>query len=339
MSKSDKPTETSPRWAVNVIHTCISVQPGEKVLIITDEPLSYVREALLAEALKANPSELWSYVFPNAARPFAEFPPYLLNLATLVDVIILFLASLEPIKEHPAFVAGRAAILKGEARFGYGGFIDHSILEHELSADYEQIAALTEALADWLHGRSSIHITTSLGTDLRLSVAGREWMKDTGIISGRGVFGNLPAGEVCVAPVEENAEGILIIDKSLPGLVLSEPVRLVIEKGRVVHIEGGEGARHLKQVIADGESKPNGEGSRVIAELGIGTNPSARLQGNLMTDEKVAGTIHIGIGRNDFLGGKNLAPIHVDGVVSQPTVTVDGTLLIDGGRYLMEKLT
>jgi leucyl aminopeptidase (aminopeptidase T) len=253
-----------------------------------------------------------------------------------MDVVILLLASLEPTKEHPAFVAGRAAILKGEARFSAGVWIDHSILEHELSADYEQIAALTQALAEWLHGSSSVHITTPLGTDLRLSVAGREWLKDTGIPSGRGVYGNLPAGEVCVAPVEDSAEGILVIDKSLPGIVLSEPVRLVFERGRAVHIEGGAGAMHLKQIIADGESKPNGEGSRVIAELGIGTNPKARLLGNLMTDEKVAGTIHIAIGRNDFIGGENLAPIHVDGVVGQPTVIVDGTVLIDGGRYLVE---
>jgi leucyl aminopeptidase (aminopeptidase T) len=55
-----------------------------------------------------------------------------------------------------------------------------------------------------------------------------------------------------------------------------------------------------------------------------------------MTDEKVAGTIHIGIGRNDFLGGETLAPIHIDAVVSQPTVVVDGTVLIDGGQYLVE---
>jgi leucyl aminopeptidase (aminopeptidase T) len=209
-------------------------------------------------------------------------------------------------------------------------------LEHELGADYEQIAALTQALADLLHGSSSVHITTPLGTDLRLSVAGREWRTDTGVLTGRGVYGNLPAGEVYVAPVEDGAEGVLVIDKSLPGLVLSEPVRLVFEKGRVVQIEGGEGATHLKQIIADGESKPNGEWSRVIAELGIGTNPKARPLGNVMTDEKVVGTIHIAIGRNDHLGGESLAPIHVDGIVSQPTVIVDGTVLIDGGRYLVE---
>ena len=89
--------------------------------------------------------------------------------------------------------------------------------------------------------------------------------------------------------------------------------------------------------LEQAQRKPHGEGARVIAEFGIGTNPSARLQGNIITDEKVAGTIHVAIGRNDFLGGKNIAPTHIDGVVSQPTVWVDGKLLLDKGRQPLQR--
>jgi leucyl aminopeptidase (aminopeptidase T) len=56
-----------------------------------------------------------------------------------------------------------------------------------------------------------------------------------------------------------------------------------------------------------------------------------------MTDEKVLGTIHIALGRNDMWGGNNVAPIHLDGVVGQPTVHVDGELLIDNGNYLVHR--
>jgi leucyl aminopeptidase (aminopeptidase T) len=56
-----------------------------------------------------------------------------------------------------------------------------------------------------------------------------------------------------------------------------------------------------------------------------------------MTDEKVAGTIHVAIGRNMFMGGENPAPIHEDGVVGQPTMRVDGELLIDAGRYMLKE--
>ena len=81
----------------------------------------------------------------------------------------------------------------------------------------------------------------------------------------------------------------------------------------------------------------HGENCRIIAELGIGTNPKARLTGKLMTDEKVMGTIHIAIGDNasPSYGGVNQAPIHIDGVVGQPTLVVDGETLIEEGRYLV----
>jgi len=328
-------TDTSPIWATNIIHTCMGVQADEKVLIVVDEPLSFVRDALQAEAIKAQPAELWSYTIPDAARPLSEYPARMRDLMGQVDVAIRFLATVDPIRESSVHIPILGAVRESKVRYGFGSYIDQGILENELSADYQGIAALTLALADWLDGRESVHITTPLGTDLRLSVAGREWQSDTGVIRGQGVFGNLPAGEVYVAPIEDSAEGILVIDKSLPGFPLSEPVRLVFEKGRVTHIEGGTGAAHLQELIAEGERKPNGEWSRVIGELGIGTNPKARLQGNLMTDEKVAGTIHIAIGRNTLFGGENQAPIHVDGVVDQPTMRVDGELLIDRGQYLL----
>jgi leucyl aminopeptidase (aminopeptidase T) len=209
------------------------------------------------------------------------------------------------------------------------------MLEHELSADYQQVAHLSSALAHRLQGTSSIHITTALGTNLHLAVTGRRWHSDTGLFHEPG-WGNIPAGEVFVAPVEESGEGVLIIDKSLPGLALAEPVRIVFEHGCAVAIEGGAGAAYLEEAFKRIDGQPNSEWARIIGEFGIGTNPKARLVGNIMTDEKVLGTIHVALGRTDMWGGNNVAPIHLDGVVSHPTVRVDGELLIDNGRHLMQ---
>lgn len=47
-----------------------------------------------------------------------------------------------------------------------------------------------------------------------------------------------------------------------------------------------------------------------------------------MTDEKVAGTIHVAIGNNDMLGGLNPVPVHIDCVVSDPTLRVDDGRII-----------
>lgn len=332
MAQSSGTMAPRPKWAPTIIRTCLGVQPGEKVLVVVDEPLAYVRDALLAEALAARPMELWSYTFPDAARPFAAFPDRLLNLALDMDAVVLLLSAIDPVMELPAHLAARTAIGRGGARYAVGAYIDEDILTHELSADYEEIAANTLSLATRLQGAAAVHLTSPLGTDLRLSTAGREWRADTGILRDRGVYGNLPAGEVYVAPIEESAEGVLVIDRSLPGLLLKEPVRIVIERGRAVRIDGGEGATYLEGAIRDAETRPNGEWARTIAELGIGTNPMARLQGNIMTDEKASGTVHVAIGRNDMFGGRSPAPLHVDGVVGRPTLRVDGDLVIDDGR-------
>lgn len=215
---------------MNIVHICMGLQRRGKVLVVVDEPLGHVRDALLAKASRSDPAELWSYTFPDASRPFDEYPPALLSLATQVDAMILLLASMNTVKELPAWVAGREVIRKGKARAGLGAFIDQSILDQEMSADYEKIAAFTLSLAERLRGSSTAHITTGLGTDLHLSLAAREWRTDTGILRGRGVFGNLPAGEIYTAPLEDSADGVLVVDKSFPGLLLTEPVRLVLKK-------------------------------------------------------------------------------------------------------------
>ncbi len=329
-------------WARNIIQTCMNVSPGEKVLLITDQPLAEVRERLTAEILACDPAELWQFVITTATRPLAAFPPPLHELARTCDVILNLrsdegLSPTEQSVEVGARLEFLTSVQQGHARYAWGGNIDQHVLANELSADYNQIAALSHRLADRLRGRARVHITTALGTDLTLSIAGREPIPDTGLYHEPGQLGNLPAGEVFIAPVEDSAQGVLVVDKSFPGRLVETPVRITFEQGRAVSIEGGVEADDLRRIIAEGEAKEHGQWCRVIGELGIGTNPTARLTGNLMTDEKVMGTIHVALGNNTgFMGGgHNPAPIHVDGVVGQPTLVVDGETLIERGEYLV----
>ncbi len=83
-----------------------------------DEPLRYVLDPLLDEALKAEPAEAWTYTFSNAARPFTEFPARLLNLATRMEAVVVLLASLDLVVERPAHVAARSVITSGNSRSG-----------------------------------------------------------------------------------------------------------------------------------------------------------------------------------------------------------------------------
>jgi len=323
-------------WAKNIVHVCMNVSAGEKVLLITDQPMERMRERLMAEILSANPGQVWSYTLPEASRPFLKYPPLLHQVAAQADAAMVFYSRTPP-EETPGRLVFWRTCRENGTRVGYGSQIDDSILENELSADYQEIAAITLRLKEWLQAKEQVHITTRLGTDLTFSIAGRDIKEDTGLIHQPGQFGNLPAGECFVAPLEESAEGVLVVDKSFPELVVDQPVRMTFQKGRVVAIEGGAEAEELVRRIEHGEQLEQGENCRVIAELGIGTNPKARLTGKLITDEKVMGTIHVAIGDNasPSFGGANRAPIHIDGVVGQPTLVVDGQTLIEEGKYLV----
>lgn len=328
---------TYPVWVENIVDVCMAIQPGEKVLLITDEPMDMMHKLLVERITQIGPSEMWSYTVADAVRPLPHYPAMLYDLAGQVDVVLIFEHRRNPEIETPRALEMVQAVEHGNARFASGPMINPSILEYELSADYHEIAALTNRLGDRLERRGRVRLTTPLGTDLEMDISGRQVMRDTGLFHKPRDHGNLPAGECYVAPIENRTNGVFVVDKSFPGILISEPIRLTVEQGRVADIQGGREAQQLLDMIRQGEQKPYGEGCRVVCELGIGTNPNARLQGNVLTDEKVMGTVHIAIGHNALAsyGGQNRAPLHLDGVIGDPTLIVDGDTLIREGKYLV----
>jgi len=72
-----------------------------------------------------------------------------------------------------------------------------------------------------------------------------------------------------------------------------------------------------------------------IAELGIGTNDQAILSGRVLEDEKVMGTVHIALGNNFGFGGTCQVPMHLDGILLSPTLTIDGQVVIKDGKHLI----
>ncbi len=158
-----------------------------------------------------------------------------------------------------------------------------------------------------------------------MRVDGRRWQSDA-LPLERGGAANYPAGEVFTCPLEDSANGVLVADLTVPytveGLV-DKPVVLRFEHGRATSIEGGRAAAMLRDLV-----ERAGEGADVIAELGIGFNPTISPRGHVMLDEKAASTAHVAIGRNTGpYGGVNQASIHVDCVFSSPEITADGHLI------------
>jgi Leucyl aminopeptidase (aminopeptidase T) len=149
-------------------------------------------------------------------------------------------------------------------------------------------------------------------------------MADTGLYLQRGEWGNLPAGEAYIAPVEGTAEGVLVVQAGWhPGL--TEEMRLVFRAGQVVEVlGGGRVGEELRQFLRPGDDAPLYAARRNLAELGVGTNPNARRPDNVLEAEKIRGTVHIAIGDNAHMGGRVAADFHEDFVVPQAELWLDG---------------
>jgi leucyl aminopeptidase (aminopeptidase T) len=208
-----------------------------------------------------------------------------------------------------------------------------SMLEGAMNVDWKALAKRTTAIAKTVNRAETIKITTQNGTRLSLSKKGRTALPDTGILTKSGSFGNLPAGEVYLAPCEGTANGVLVLQWA-PLRELRSPVRLVVKRGQVVSVEGDEPYAELLEAKLN-ERKEN----RNIAELGIGTNEKAKRPDNILESEKILGTIHIALGDNSSFGGTVKTPFHQDFVFFRPTVKLidkDGakTILMKDGKFI-----
>ena len=76
-----------------------------------------------------------------------------------------------------------------------------------------------------------------------------------------------------------------------------------------------------------GLAEEMGAGLEPLCEVGIGTNQWAPPWQIGTIYEKSAGTIHVAVGGNAHFGGLRDSPRHMDLIVRQPTLKVDGTPL------------
>jgi leucyl aminopeptidase (aminopeptidase T) len=55
----------------------------------------------------------------------------------------------------------------------------------------------------------------------------------------------------------------------------------------------------------------------------------------VLEDEKAIGTVHIAFGDNKSMGGTIRVASHLDGVIMEPTVSVDGETIMEKGKLLI----
>jgi leucyl aminopeptidase (aminopeptidase T) len=202
------------------------------------------------------------------------------------------------------------------------------MLARVMSVDFELMARRSQAVAELLSRGQTARVTCPRGTELTLELDGRQAISDDGRLTDRGAFGNLPCGEGFIAPV--GGEGRLVPASLAPLGISDEPATLTVSGGLIVAGEGGLAPEYFRRLQAHGDAGRN------LAELGVGTNDHAILTGNVLEDEKILGTVHIAFGASAGIGGTVSVPIHLDAVVLDATLEVDGEKVLDGGRFVLD---
>jgi leucyl aminopeptidase (aminopeptidase T) len=301
------------------VRTCMGVKPSESVLIVTDGPMVKIAEAI-RKAAEEVAKETLLMVMRERTRHGEEPPKAVEKAMCAADVVFA------PTTCSLTHTQARLRATKAGARIATMPMITEDMMMHgAMLADYKKVRVLTMKVVKLLDNTSAVEIETKIGTKLHMSIAGRKAHPDTGILHNPGDFGNLPAGEAFIAPIEGTAEGRAIVDGSMVDRVRGT-VEIMFEKGFAQKISGSPAPRLGKMLRKAGPKAMN------LAEFGIGTNPKAKLIGNVLEDEKVIGTCHIALGDNSTFGGKVKAWIHVDGIIKRPTIKLDEKIVMREGE-------
>jgi leucyl aminopeptidase (aminopeptidase T) len=304
-----------------VVHECLGVREDEEVLVICNPASRGIGERLREESTESGADAVLAVI---TERPMhgTEPPRSVAEAMAAVDVLMA------PTVQSLSHTAARKRASEAGARVATLPGVTEEMLARVMSADMEGLRRKGHALAEILDRSSEARISDANGTDLRLDISGREAIPDAGELTGRGAFGNLPCGEAFLAPVA--GDGTLVIDGSIGGIgLVDEPVQLVVEGGHLTSARGGQGMAFMEMLTAHGENGTN------VAELGIGTNERAILTGEILEDEKIAGTCHIAFGASAGIGGTIQVPIHLDCIVMKPTVELDGETVVRDGELLV----
>jgi len=306
-----------------VIEKCLYLGKGDRVLIIADEEhmdaahaLEEAVEVAGAQPLIVNITRQSNTIIADPSKPI-ESPSHLIGaikssnhvLLTAADEIMFPLA-------HTMAYAWDAGISVIE--------VDDKMAEWELGVEEaKDVIERTEKLEKAITGGNQVRVTSPKGTDITFSIEGRKAF--LAFPYRKTKVGPVPLwGEIAYAPVEGTGNGKIVADGHTTSVgKLQEPIIEVIRDGRCIEITGGIEAEKLQKLIANADENAN-----VLAEFGLGTNHKAPQDRDL--EKARLGTVHFALGDNlPYPGGKNHSNVHLDVIVRDARIEVDGQLIIE----------
>lgn len=309
------------KTAEGVLSSCLAVKKGEEVLIVTDDTRKEIGEALYEAAGNLGCERLLMVM--NVRELSGQEPPKAVAAAMKsADVVIA------PTAQSLTHTNARIEAARAGTRVAtMPGITEEMFSQGAMTADYSKVEELTAVVTEMLSKASVARIEKD-GHVLTINIRGRDGVPSPGVYREPGKCGNLPSGEAYIAPLEDGSEGEMIVDGSMVGIgKLDSPLHMVISDGKLRSVTG-EKSENLDVLL---KNETNG----TLCELGIGTNEAAVLNGIILEDEKVYGTVHIAFGTNTSFGGVNKAECHMDGIILRPTLYLDDVKVIEDGVFLV----
>ncbi|MDH3752859.1 MAG: aminopeptidase [Acidimicrobiia bacterium] len=310
----------------NVLERCLGVQRGEDIVLLVDEGTDAEVIAVFRDELSRRRCTPVVAAIPVPELPGSEPPRPVAAAMRQADAVIeltsLFIGSNRARRDATA--AGvRYLAMPGVkmSTFRDGG---------PLAVDFDQLRAGATEVGDAWTEASEFRLTTPAGTDLRGSVAGRPGRVLHGVCRGVGEYMAPPDVEAGTAPVEGTTEGVVVVDADFLFMgvgPLPEPVTLTFAAGELVDIDGHEGER-LREMIdrCDDPRMSN------LAEVSLGLNPAGLVCDVAMETESALGTAHIAVGNSIAYGGTVDARAHLDCVMRDASLELDGNLVMSCGH-------
>ncbi|MFP1632821.1 aminopeptidase [Zhengella sp. ZM62] len=324
-----------------------NVKAGDRALILTDTAHDPRVWQVVMSILQEIGADVTVALFERRPADYYDPPAAVCEAMMKSDVNIL-LASTGMLHSPASFRAMEARI---PSICMDGGMTLEWFQSGAVTEDMRQVMVRKHYVAKDIFGENAreCRVTSKYGTDFTYSVENRifvpplpgpdfdpykivDFDKDENRKGGNLYYYLFPTGEFNVAPVEGSANGKLVIDLTMHHIGrLEDPIELHVENGRVVRIEGGASARVLRDYL---DVYGDENAFMCPAEASIGVNAKALIRGIQREDKNVMGTMHFGLGTNIDVGGSVRSKIHMDGVILEPTLYVDGDMRLEHGRFL-----
>lgn len=325
-----------------IVEICSQLKSYEKVTIITDKETAHIG-AIIEKYAESITNQVYYHIIEDYGNRPLDFVPKEIKKDIRKSSITYYAATSKK-GELQNFRGPLIGLATMSGREIHMPNINTKIMQTGMQADYYKIAGLTLLIMSIAVKSKTAKVTTLNGTNLQITLSRNlKWVPDTGLLWYRGVWGNLPAGEVYTCP--ESINGVMVVDGTLGdffnqkyGNLEKTPVTIPINNSRAevekISCENNDLLLEFKKYLQHDEN------ANRVGEFACGTNIALKdLISNLLQDEKFPG-VHIAFGNPypDKTGAHWASKGHVDGIMKECSLWFDDNLIIDKGKFVDKEI-